>query len=131
VAFERSSAIVFFSHQWLGWGQPDPDNVHHTAMVNAIVQLQTTMRSPVGAGPLQLEDMYIWVDYCSISQEHRGMQMLAISSLPVYSSVAHAFVVIAPTTTHKDNDEVCDLCSYDSRGWCRVDPVEGLRLWNR
>jgi hypothetical protein len=123
VAFERSSAIVFFSHQWLGWGQPDPDNVHHTAMVNAIVQLQTTMRNPVGAGPLQLEDMYIWVDYCSISQEHRGMQMLAISSLPVYSSVAHAFVVIAPTTTHKHNEEVCDLCSYDSRGWCRVETL--------
>jgi len=123
VNFESLHAIIFFSHQWLGWGQPDPDNVHHATMVSAIKQLQKSMFNPLGAGPLQLEDMYIWVDYGSISQEHRGMQMLAISSLPVYSSVAHAFVVIAPTTSHKHNGDTCDLCSYDARGWCRVETL--------
>jgi hypothetical protein len=123
VNFESVHAIIFFSHQWLGWGQPDPDNVHHQTMVNAIRQLQKTMQNPVGDGPLLLEDMYIWVDYGSISQEHRGMQMLAISSLPVYSSNAHAFVIIAPTTTHRDNGDTCDLCSYDDRGWCRVETL--------
>merc|ERR1719221_501208 len=81
------------------------------------------MQNPVGDGPLLLEDMYIWVDYGSISQEHRGMQMLAISSLPVYSANAHAFVVIAPTTTHRDNGDTCNLCSYDTRGWCRVETL--------
>jgi hypothetical protein len=121
--FESIHAIIFFSHQWLGWGQPDPNNVHHETMVHAIRQLQKTMQNPVGDGPLLLEDMYIWVDYGSISQEHRGMQMLAISSLPVYSANAHAFVVIAPTTTHQDIGDTCDLCSYDARGWCRVETL--------
>jgi hypothetical protein len=123
ISFEKTHAIVFFSHQWLGWGEPDPENVHHQTMVSAIHQLQKMMVNPIGEGPLSLEDMYIWVDFGSISQEHRGMQMLAISSLPVYSSVAHAFVVIAPTTTHKHHGEVCDLCSYDERGWCRVETL--------
>ncbi|CAK0896107.1 unnamed protein product [Prorocentrum cordatum] len=39
--FESVHAIIFFSHQWLGWGQPDPDNVHHQTMVNAIRQLKS------------------------------------------------------------------------------------------
>merc|ERR1719191_2159779 len=34
--FKKKCYIVFLSHQWLGWGEPDPQNLHYTTMVNAV-----------------------------------------------------------------------------------------------
>jgi hypothetical protein len=66
------------------------------------------------------ENTYVWVDYCSIAQDHRGMQMLAVSSLPVYSASADIFVIIAPPAEHQCSRH-CDLQSYNARGWCRAE----------
>ena len=67
------------------------------------------------------EDVYIWVDFGSIAQEHRGMQVMAISSLPVYSAYSDAFIVIAPSAVHAQTQMICDLDTYATRGWCRAE----------
>jgi hypothetical protein len=122
-AFRQKHLVVFISHQWLGWGAPDPNGDHHKAIVNSIKQVQESVMHPNGGRKVPMNEIYIWVDFSCISQEHRGMQMLAIASLPVYSSVAHAFLVVAPTATHKGSGEVCDLNSYNTRGWCRTETI--------
>jgi hypothetical protein len=48
------------------------------------------------------------------------MQMLAVSSLPVYASSADIFVIIAPPAEHQSTRR-CDLESYNARGWCRAE----------
>lgn len=128
--FALHKFIVFFSHQWLGWGTPDPELIHYRSMKRAIDRLQqrvkTSMSSnvvTVGEGSLPLEDIYVWVDFTSISQEHRPMQMLAISSLPMYASVAHAFVIICPEAKHQVTGCACNIKSYNTRGWCRAETI--------
>eukprot|EP00662_Eupelagonemidae_sp_cell21_P022824 gene22824-9331_t len=61
-AFKKRNTIIFLSHQWLAWGVPDPENIHHSAMKAAITKVSAN----------------------SIAQEHRGMQLAAIAALPMY-----------------------------------------------
>jgi len=66
------------------------------------------------------------VDYCSIAQEHRGMQTLAVSSLPVYASSADVFIIVAPPAKHVQSNHQADLHSYNSRGWCRAEMLSKI-----
>eukprot|EP01065_Artemidia_motanka_P022686 TRINITY_DN26884_c0_g1_i1.p1 TRINITY_DN26884_c0_g1~~TRINITY_DN26884_c0_g1_i1.p1 ORF type:complete len:1048 (+),score=320.32 TRINITY_DN26884_c0_g1_i1:139-3282(+) len=118
--FKKEKLIVFLSHQWLGWGIPDPDNIHHNAMQAALTQVLGAVRHIDGREPT-IQDMYIWCDFVSIAQEHRPMQMMAVSSLPVYSSIADAFVIVAPTAKHKNSGMECNAQTYSLRGWCRAE----------
>jgi len=122
-AFASVHLMIFFSHQWLAWNDPDPDGVHFRAMARAVARLQQMLPNPTGSDMAALSDIYVWVDYSSIAQEHRGMQLMAVQSLHTYSSVCHAFVVIAPPSHHHSTGLPCDLESYDSRGWCRAETV--------
>jgi len=120
-AFKSRHLIVFLSHQWLGWGIPDPENIHHNAMKEALRQVVSRCRR-VGIGSqATLDDMYVWCDFTSIAQEHRPMQVMAVSSLPVYSSIADAFVIVAPSARHKNSGMVCNADTYSLRGWCRAE----------
>mmetsp|Transcript_48007 Transcript_48007/g.154887 ORF Transcript_48007/g.154887 Transcript_48007/m.154887 type:complete len:1050 (+) Transcript_48007:131-3280(+) len=121
--FALQNFIVFISHQWLGWGKPDFELMHYRSMKRAIDRLQHRVKTHIGEGPTPLERMYLWVDFSSISQEHRGMQMLAIASLPVYASVAHAFVIICPEARHQSTGLICNLTTYNMRGWCRAETI--------
>lgn len=49
------------------------------------------------------------------------MQQLAINSLAMYTSVAHAFCIVAPPLTHHNTNELCDLTTYNRRLWCRCE----------
>uniref|UniRef100_A0A7S1MH02 Heterokaryon incompatibility domain-containing protein n=1 Tax=Alexandrium catenella TaxID=2925 RepID=A0A7S1MH02_ALECA len=118
-SFRQQRTIVFLSHQWLSWGVPDPNGIHFRAMKSAIRQVSEHLQLVDKRGSLQ--SMYVWVDYCCIAQEHRGMQMLAVTSLPVYAACSDAFVVIAPDASHEKSAQLCDLQSYYSRGWCRAE----------
>ena len=117
-AFKKHKTVIFLSHQWLGWGIPDPQNVHFRAMCHAVRQVMRRMHL---GDNYDLDQVYVWVDYSSIAQEHRGMQMLAVSSLPVYCSVAHAFVAVVPEAEHTNKKVTCDVASYNQRGWCRAE----------
>lgn len=114
--FQEAHFIVFLSHQWISWGEADPDGVHYSTMCAAVRQCAEQLHTDLGA-------MYIWVDVCSIAQEHRAMQELAISSLPLYSAVCDMFVVISPSVVHQDTGRLCDTASYSRRGWCRAEMI--------
>jgi len=117
--FSKLHNIIFVSHQWTGFESPDPTEVQYKAMVMSI----DTLRQQECWDE---EEMYIWVDYFSIPQKHRGTQTLAINSLTVYASNVAAFVVVAPPVTHKDLGEVCDKASYQRRAWCRAEQLAHL-----
>ena len=55
----RERAIVFFSHQWLGDTQADPEAIQFGVMKKALLSVAATAK-------LQLADLYVWADLCSI-----------------------------------------------------------------
>jgi hypothetical protein len=120
-SFKADNSIIFLSHQWLAWGFPDnATKTHLNAMKSAIKTASARVGAKSSGSRCSWENTYVWVDYCSIAQDHRGMQMLAVSSLPVYSASADIFVIIAPPAEHQCSRR-CDLQSYNARGWCRAE----------
>lgn len=111
--------VVFVSHQWTAYDCPDPTNIQYRAMLMSI----ETLRVQEG---WQEQNMFLWVDYISIPQKHRGTQALAINSLTVYASHVAAFVVVAPEVTHRDLGVVCDKRTYQHRAWCRAEQLAHL-----
>jgi hypothetical protein len=123
--FKTAHSIIFLSHQWLAWGFPDDEDATQLkAMKTAVKTAASHMRSSGTRGAWK--NMYVWVDYCSIAQEHRGMQTLAVSSLPVYASSADAFIIVAPPAKHVQTKGMADLNTYNSRGWCRAEMLSKL-----
>lgn len=106
--------IVFFSHQWLSWADPDPDKLQYNEMLASI----EAICSLKGFVP---EDVYIFLDYLSIPQKNVAMRLAAINTLGVFASIAQYFVVVAPDSHHKDTKKVVDKASYQRRGWCRLE----------
>ncbi|CAK0903450.1 unnamed protein product [Prorocentrum cordatum] len=121
----RMHATVFVSHQWLGFTEPDPDNIHFPAICAAC----DTICAKAG---LDERDLYMWVDYVSIPQINNYLKALSISSLAVYASIAKYFVIVAPPCLHHDKLVECNSATYQRRGWCRLEQwarmtVGGLR----
>jgi len=110
------SSFVFFSHQWTGFTEPDANNRQFRIMCDSLKDLMN--RSNDKWHP---KNLFVWVDYSCIPQRHKNMQELAIMSLPVYSSKASMFVIIAPEVEHQDTCETCNLDTYNSRAWCRTE----------
>ena len=67
--------------------------------------------------------LWVWVDVISIPQRCRGMQRLAINSLSMYASVAHAFAIVAPAVRHANTGQILDAETYKKRMWCEVKPT--------
>jgi len=123
--FKTNHSVIFLSHQWLGWGYPDDEQqTQLKAMKSAVKTAAQQMRSSGARGAWK--NTYVWVDYCSIAQEHRGMQTLAVSSLPVYASSADVFIIVAPPAKHVHSHDHADLHSYNSRGWCRAEMLSKI-----
>ncbi|CAE8624132.1 unnamed protein product [Polarella glacialis] len=115
VATERP--IVFFSHQWTAFGEPDHTNKQFEMMC-------TSLRTICEKQDWNLEAVLVWADFSSIPQVHRGLQGLAIRSLPAYAKAASAFVVVAPTVPHNDlPGQLCDEDTYRRRVWCRAEQL--------
>ena len=55
-ASTRGEVFIFFSHQWLGWSEPDPQRIHVKAMQQAVRAVCTDTDTP-------LEKIRVWVDY--------------------------------------------------------------------
>lgn len=107
---------IFFSHQWTSFAHPDPENVQFFAICEALRDL--SIRQQIG-----LSNTYAWVDYCSVPQASLHTQRLAMNSLPMFVSVLKAFVIVAPPVRHEDTGLMCDLQSYQNRGWCRAEQL--------
>lgn len=48
-------------------------------------------------------------------------QDLYVSSIPFYVEVSDVFVALVPRLHHRDTGQLCDLKSYLTRGWCRLE----------
>jgi len=114
IHFSNEHPIIFFSHQWLAWSHPDPDKTQYKEMIASVEELCRTK----GFDP---SSVYIFLDYMSIPQKNMRLRLCAIDALGVISSVAHYFIVIAPSATHKDTKKLCDKDAYSRRGWCRLE----------
>ncbi len=115
--------IVFLSHQWLAFTEPDPDGEQYRVMVSAIERIAQELKGAADRDEA-LESMLVWVDYASIPQkttDSHEAQALAVQTLSAYASCAAAFVVVAPEIHHSDTGELCNLSTYQGRMWCRAE----------
>eukprot|EP00933_Yihiella_yeosuensis_P072017 TRINITY_DN80300_c0_g1_i1.p1 TRINITY_DN80300_c0_g1~~TRINITY_DN80300_c0_g1_i1.p1 ORF type:complete len:1058 (-),score=131.43 TRINITY_DN80300_c0_g1_i1:146-3319(-) len=117
--FTQKNKVIFFSHQWTAFASPDPTGKQYEQMVMAANTLVATEK-------WRDDETYVWLDYSSIPQRHRGLQTLAINSLTVYAAKVSAFVVVAPQVVHEDLKEVCDTATYQRRAWCRAEQLSHL-----
>ena len=115
--FKMDNVVVFLSHQWLALQKPDPARVHYVTMCAALRAV-----AALGTGDIMgdLDTLYVWVDFCSIPQEHLASQELAFISVPLYASLSDIFFIIAPGTKHMDLDLWCDVSTFSVDGWCRA-----------
>ena len=107
---------IFISHQWTSWLEPDPSGKQYDVMAAAVREITKHNDWPI-------EDVMVWCDYISIPQQCLAQQRGAIHSLISYASHASAFVVVAPTVKHGEEDYVCDVSTYRRRLWCRAEQL--------
>jgi hypothetical protein len=135
--------LLFVSHQWTSYAEPDHSGKQLALLQAALRQVaEGTFKAD---GPLQAQvsasdrdvtaDYYahldalvncptgawVWMDYWSIPQRDQARQTRAIRSIPAYLEVSGAMISLTPPTKHKENFEVCDAASYGRRGWCRLE----------
>eukprot|EP00930_Biecheleria_cincta_P096001 TRINITY_DN87889_c0_g1_i1.p1 TRINITY_DN87889_c0_g1~~TRINITY_DN87889_c0_g1_i1.p1 ORF type:complete len:434 (-),score=82.71 TRINITY_DN87889_c0_g1_i1:123-1247(-) len=112
----RQVFLIFISHQWLGWDDPDPKNEQFAMMVAGVKRLAYDSQK-------RLAETYIWLDAFSIPQRNKFSQRAGIQSLPVYVSIAKRFLIVAVQSSHRDTSQACDLESYMSRCWARMEQL--------
>jgi len=114
VAFARENSILFVSHQWLSFSEPDPDGAHFDAVCRAGELIARR-------GRLAPEDLYVWIDYSSVPQRNSTSQANACASLAVYANASRYFVAVCPEAVHKDTGRAVGPATYLARGWCRLE----------
>lgn len=162
--FARDQTIIFFSHQWLSWDEPDPQNIHFRCMADAVrhifqgalataektwvwVDYRRDIRSTVlivpilgiytyfpcfgtyQALPFQLYSisaaclcvlprmLLVSVSCSCMPQLNSTTLKLAVSDLAEVAALATYLVVVCPPAVHSDTKDMCDMASYQSRGW--------------
>jgi len=105
---------VFCSHQWLGYKEPDPCGAHHKCICDACDAL-------CACNGLLPSELYVWLDFHSINQTNNALKQLCIKQVPFFAAVSRYFLVVVPQTTHFDHGRLCDLSSYERRGWTRME----------
>ncbi|CAJ1444047.1 unnamed protein product [Effrenium voratum] len=110
----REEGVVFMSHQWAGF--TDPDDAHGSQYVAMKVAVECLKSEGRRCG-------WVWVDYTSIPQENTFQQQAAINSLPVYATYCSIFISVVPKCTHGDTGDTLDFDSYRSRAWCRLEKL--------
>jgi len=114
VTATQNATVVFLSHQWLAFDEPDPNNDHFLAAIEGI-------RLLCEHEELDPDALLVWFDYSSIPQKNMHTQQLAIDSLAIYASCCKYFIIIAPEAIHADSAIVCNAETYSKRGWCRLE----------
>ena len=109
------------SHQWLGFDEPDAENVHYVAICQAVSAVCKKFT-------LDADNVYLWIDFFSIPQKNVTLKQLSIGSLGVYASVVEFFVVICPETVHLSTGKGVNEHSYQRRGWCRLEQWAHMSL---
>lgn len=149
---DLAGRVLFVSHQWLGWEEPDAAHEHLHALQHLLRRLLSGDTGDVEADWLSqlflgirgatrvssasfkvsLPHMFVWMDYVSmpqnledaIGQKEDGMN--AIRSIPAYVERSSIMLVLAPPATHKDLGVACGYKSWRSRGWCRMEYIAAV-----
>ena len=109
--------VVFLSHQWTSFSEPDPTGDQYRVMLSSIAHVMDVQ-------DWNPDRVLVWCDYCSVPQGHKGMQGFAINSIASYAACADAFIVVAPDVPHSDLPGVmCDVEQYKKRLWTRVEQL--------
>lgn len=109
-----SQRMIFVSHQWTNLGAPDDQCIQLPVMVAAV-------RKVAEENGWDLSDVWIWVDYSCIPQKHKPSQASAIRSLALYSSLANAIIMAAPSLTQGFTGLPIGKETYQQRAWCRAE----------
>ncbi|KAL3913250.1 MAG: hypothetical protein SGPRY_008050, partial [Prymnesium sp.] len=114
--FASKNRILFISHQWLGFDEPDPNREHYHAIMKVRAGFSSVCASfvinqecvPQAADALcSLKSidpsmLFIWIDYMSMPQKCKATAKCAISSLCVYTAASKFFIVCTPPAWHVD-----------------------------
>jgi len=138
--------VIFVSHQWLSYAEPDPEEEHFKTLQRVLARLLAGEVPRVEENWSQwmvfgnrivwakewtssLKDMYIWMDYISMPQllaashspQHIERASKAVRSIPAYVELCSLMLVLTPVCSHKSTGAVCNLASWLQRGWCRLE----------
>jgi ankyrin repeat protein len=143
---DMENKVLFVSHEWLAWDQPDPEGEQlqvlqkllrrlqdgevgkvETHFLHQLLKYNKTMTSAEWAE--MLPNMMLWIDFLSIPQIPKGVapgkvaadQQAAIDSIPSYVSKCSMVIVLVPSCVHKDTGINTGFSSWRTRGWCRVE----------
>ena len=116
-SFRQKFLIIALSHQWFGVSSVDPDGVHYQTMCAAVREVTKVAKST-------MDRVFLWVDICSIPQEHMATRELFLAAVPLYVQLADFFLVIAPATAH--DGRLLDLSTHLRGGWCRAEVLARL-----
>lgn len=114
---QQNGAVIFVSHLWLGWSTPDPDGVHFEAVCAAVLEACRMVTLATD----RLDRVFIWIDFCSIPQDHVATRELAVSSVPLYAAVSDVFIAVAPPATHSELHLEVGMSAHLRGGWCRAE----------
>eukprot|EP00398_MALV-I-01_sp_L67-1_P000714 gene714-649_t len=152
-SLEDDRDIIFCSHQWTGYTHPDPMNLQFQTLKGALQSLLDGLEvypfdSNIGVPGMpkkrkcskQLKNSLIWFDFMSVPQpstlhrskendavidHHLHCMHKAIQSIPAYVHRSSLMLILAPVVPHADLDVDCQLSTWRSRGWCRLESVVG------
>eukprot|EP00440_Ansanella_granifera_P033738 gb/GFBE01036606.1/.p1 GENE.gb/GFBE01036606.1/~~gb/GFBE01036606.1/.p1 ORF type:complete len:684 (+),score=119.22 gb/GFBE01036606.1/:1-2052(+) len=136
----------FWSHQWLSYDHPDPNNLQLLCMQGILSKIQmegtshlfrdhahTVSSSDMDQQLGMSEDEFCqasrlgahWIDFMSVPQDasNREEQRRAILSIAAYASKSHVMMALCPRSAHANTRQPCDLSSWRVRGWCRLELI--------
>ena len=130
--------LIFVSHQWAAFTEPDPDrtqfdllvymlnNLHLVTDMKASAPSRMIMQQGRSLKELNWANAYVWLDLWSVPQERHALldQRAAIRSIPAYVEQAAFLLVLAPPVQHRELRETVDLASWGNRGWVRAPQLE-------
>ena len=127
----------FELEEWEGFARGvDKRKTASAAHAASLAQMQHNLTQESFAE--EIKRSVIWWDFFSIPQKREAgaleagitgvdsgdsPQLRAIKSIPYYIERSSYFIVVAPATTHQDTGKPCNLESWRSRGWCRLEEM--------
>ena len=140
-------SLIFVSHQWGSFADPDPTRAQYELLVAALElagrddgaatpppaspPASPGRRAPGDARPRagglrecvrDPRGCFLWCDSWSAPQRDAEALARSVRHLPFVLEQADAMVVLSPPGgEHLDTGEALDLARYASRGWCRLE----------
>jgi len=128
--------VSFVSQTWLSTAHPDRDGLKLRLLQSFLsrslegrmqIDLHYLQALTVGSQRMtskflkeSLQKSFVWLDYWSIPQYDRNLQLNAINSIPSYIGDCAFFICLVPAVLHEDGS-LRDRRGWKRRGWCRLE----------